>query len=35
METAGGYGEDAYARLQKIRAEVDPDGLFQSNHPLN
>jgi FAD/FMN-containing dehydrogenase len=35
VETAGGYGEDAFARLQKIRSEVDSDGLFQSNHPLN
>jgi hypothetical protein len=35
VDSAGGYGEDAYARLQEIRSEVDPDGLFQSNQPLN
>jgi hypothetical protein len=35
VDSAGGYAEHAYARLQEIRSEVDPDGLFQSNQPLN
>jgi FAD/FMN-containing dehydrogenase len=35
VETAGAYGPDAFDRLKQIRAEVDPDGMFQSNHPLD
>ena len=35
VETAGGYGAETFDRLKQIRAEVDPDGLFQSNHPLD
>jgi hypothetical protein len=28
------HGPEAYARLQRVKAEVDPDGVFQANHDL-
>jgi hypothetical protein len=28
------YREDAYARLRRLRAEVDPDGIVVANHPI-
>ena len=28
------YGETAYERLRRIRAQVDPDGLFRANHEI-
>ena len=33
-DTRGGYTEDAYARLQKIRAQVDREYLFRANHEI-
>ncbi|HEX6603201.1 MAG TPA: FAD-binding oxidoreductase [Solirubrobacterales bacterium] len=35
VETAGAYGPETFERLKQIRSEVDPDGMFQSNHPLD
>jgi hypothetical protein len=29
-----GYGEDAWLRLQELRAQYDPDGVFIANHPI-
>jgi Berberine and berberine like len=29
-----GFEPAAYRRLQRIKAEVDPDGLFLANHPI-
>jgi hypothetical protein len=34
VDTAKGYGAEAYARLQGLRAEVDPAGLMVANHPI-
>ena len=31
-DAAKGYEPDAYTRLTRIRADYDPDGLFQANH---
>jgi hypothetical protein len=28
------YEDQAYRRLQEIRGQVDPDGLFLANHPI-
>jgi len=28
------YRPEAYRRLQAVKAEVDPDGVFRSNHPI-
>jgi hypothetical protein len=28
------YRDDAYARLRRLRAEVDPDGVIVGNHPI-
>jgi hypothetical protein len=28
------YPDDVYARLRRIRAAVDPDGLIVANHPI-
>ena len=28
------FGGDAYARLQRVKAEVDPQDVIRSNHPL-
>jgi FAD/FMN-containing dehydrogenase len=28
------FGADAYARLRRIKAEVDPGDVFQGNHPI-
>jgi FAD/FMN-containing dehydrogenase len=28
------YPDDVYARLRRIRADVDPDGLIVANHPI-
>jgi len=33
-DPAAFYGEEAYARLRAIRAQVDPDGLFRANHQI-
>jgi FAD/FMN-containing dehydrogenase len=34
IDTAAAYPEDVYARLRAVRASVDPDGLFRSNHEI-
>ena len=28
------FGDDAYRRLQSVKAAVDPDDVFRSNHPV-
>jgi FAD/FMN-containing dehydrogenase len=28
------FGVDGHARLRKLKAAVDPDGLFRANHPI-
>jgi FAD/FMN-containing dehydrogenase len=28
------YTAEAYARLQAVKADVDPDDVFRSNHPI-
>jgi FAD/FMN-containing dehydrogenase len=28
------FGEDGYARLRRVKTEVDPDNLFQANHEV-
>ena len=33
-DTAVGFGEEGYGRLRQVKAKVDPDGLFQSNHEI-
>jgi FAD/FMN-containing dehydrogenase len=32
VDTALGFGAEAYERLQQIRRRVDPDGLMLANH---
>ena len=34
VDTWTGYDLATYARLQRIRAEVDPTGLLRANHPI-
>jgi FAD/FMN-containing dehydrogenase len=34
VDPARFYGAEAYDRLRAIRREVDPDGLFRSNHEI-
>jgi hypothetical protein len=29
-----GYGEDAWLRLQQLRTQYDPNGVFIANHPI-
>lgn len=31
-DVADAFSDDTYRRLQRVRAQVDPDGLFRSNH---
>jgi FAD/FMN-containing dehydrogenase len=33
-DTAMGFSEEAYVRLRGVKADVDPHGLFQSNHAI-
>jgi hypothetical protein len=33
-DTSIGFSEEAYARLREVKAKVDPDGMFQSNHEI-
>jgi FAD/FMN-containing dehydrogenase len=33
-DVASFYGETTFDRLQRIRAQMDPDGLFRSNHEI-
>jgi FAD/FMN-containing dehydrogenase len=35
VDTSSGYAAADYARLQAIRAAVDPDGLFVANHRVD
>jgi FAD/FMN-containing dehydrogenase len=34
-EPASLWGDDAVARLQKLKEQVDPDNIFRSNHPVS
>ncbi len=34
VQTRRAYDEDSYRRLQDVRAQVDPTGLFLANHPI-
>jgi FAD/FMN-containing dehydrogenase len=34
IDPASAYEEDAWARLRRIKAEVDPTGLFLANHEI-
>jgi berberine-like enzyme len=34
VDTSSGYSETAYTRLQRIRAQLDPDGVFKANHEI-
>jgi len=34
VETRSGYDPATYRRLQEIRAQIDPDGLFHANHQI-
>ena len=29
------YSADAYARLRRVKAEVDPEGRFRGNHAID
>jgi hypothetical protein len=33
-DTRSAYSTDAYARLQAVKGEYDPDGLFRANHRI-
>ncbi len=33
-DTGRGYTDATFARLQAIRAQVDPTGLFRANHEI-
>src|SRR3954452_10423627 len=34
IDTSTAYSEDAYSKLKRMRASVDPDGLFKANHEI-
>ena len=34
MDAAKGYDAESWARLQALRAQVDPAGLMVANHPI-
>jgi FAD/FMN-containing dehydrogenase len=34
VDTRTAYGEDAFARLQRVRSHVDPEGVFRANHEI-
>jgi FAD/FMN-containing dehydrogenase len=34
VDPAAFYGEESYARLRRIKAEVDPRGMFRGNHQI-
>ncbi|HEX2233786.1 MAG TPA: FAD-binding oxidoreductase [Thermoleophilaceae bacterium] len=34
VDPRSAYGADAYARLQALKGEYDPDGLFRANHRI-
>ena len=29
------FGDEGFARLQAVKAEHDPDGVFHANHPIS
>ncbi len=33
-DPAAFYGEETYARLRRVKADVDPHDLFRGNHPI-
>jgi FAD/FMN-containing dehydrogenase len=33
-DTSRAFSKESYARLQAVKAQVDPDDLFQANHPI-
>ena len=33
-DASSAFPEDTYRRLLEIKAQVDPDDLFRSNHPV-
>jgi FAD/FMN-containing dehydrogenase len=35
VDPARFYGADAYARLRRIKAEVDPERRFRGNHAID
>jgi len=34
-ETRTAFPSETYQRLQSIRGQVDPDAIFQANHPIH
>ena len=34
VDARSGYAADAWDRLCRVRAELDPTGVFRANHPL-
>ena len=34
VDAGSGYDPAAWSRLCRIRAEVDPTGVFRANHPV-
>jgi hypothetical protein len=34
FDASGFYPDETYARLQRIKGEYDPDGVFRANHPI-
>ena len=35
VDPATFYSADGYARLRRVKAEVDPTGLFRGNHAIS
>jgi FAD/FMN-containing dehydrogenase len=35
VDSAKFYTAEAYARLRRVKAEVDPDGVFRGNHVID
>jgi len=35
VDTRSGYAANAYSRLQVVKGEYDPDGLFRANHRIS
>lgn len=34
VDTAGVFSPESFARLQKVKAQYDPDGVMHPNHPV-
>jgi hypothetical protein len=34
IDTRAFYPADTYSRLQRVKGEYDPDGVFRANHPI-